>query len=58
MTRWFRIYVDLVDDPTVQRLDAALFKALINLGCLASANYGALPPIDEIAFKLRTRGRR
>jgi DNA-binding transcriptional MocR family regulator len=55
MTRWFRVYVDLVDDPKVQRLDAALFKALINLWCLASANDGALPPIDEIAFKLRMK---
>jgi hypothetical protein len=55
MTRWFRVYVDLVDDPKVQRLDAALFKVLINLWCLASANDGALPPIDEIAFKLRMK---
>jgi DNA-binding transcriptional MocR family regulator len=55
MTRWFRVYIDLVDDPKVQRLNAALFKALINLWCLASANDGALPPIDEIAFKLRMK---
>jgi hypothetical protein len=55
MTRWFRVYADLVDDPKVQRLDAALFKALINLWCLASANDGALPPTDEIAFKLRMK---
>src|SRR5690348_10504973 len=55
MTRWFRVYVDLVDNPKVQRLDGALFKALINLWCLASANDGSLPPIDEIAFKLRMK---
>jgi hypothetical protein len=30
MTRWFRVYNDLVDDPKVQRLDPTLFKALIN----------------------------
>jgi hypothetical protein len=53
MTRWFRVYDDLVDDPKVQRLDPPLFRALINLWCLTSANEGALPPIDEIAFKLR-----
>jgi len=53
MTRWFRVYDDLVDDPKVQRLDPSLFKALINLWCLTSANGGVLPPIDEIAFKLR-----
>jgi hypothetical protein len=55
MTRWFRVYVDLVDDPKVQRLDPLLFKALINLWCLTSANDGVLPPVDEIAFKLRMR---
>ncbi len=55
MTLWFRVYSGLVDDPKVQRLDPALFKALINLWCLASANDGVLPPIDEIAFKLRMK---
>jgi hypothetical protein len=55
MTRWFRVYVDLVDDPKVQRLDPSLFKALINLWCLTSANNDVLPPIDEIAFKLRIK---
>jgi hypothetical protein len=55
MTRWFRVYNDLVDDPKVQRLDQSLFKALINLWCLASANDGVLPSIDEITFKLRMK---
>jgi hypothetical protein len=55
MTRWFRVYNDLVDDPKVQRLDPTLFKALINLWCLASTNDGVLPPIDEMAFKLRMK---
>ena len=50
MTRWFRVYNDVVDDPKVQRLSNTLFKVLINLWCLASANDGVLPPIDEIAF--------
>ena len=53
MTRWFRVYDDLVDDPKVQRLEPSLFKALINLWCLTSATKGVLPPINEIAFKLR-----
>jgi hypothetical protein len=55
MTRWFRVYSELVDDPKVQRLDPALFKALINLWCLASANDGQLPSLEEIAFKLRIK---
>jgi hypothetical protein len=55
MTHWFRVYNDLVDDPKVQRLEPSLFKALINLWCLTSATNGVLPPINEIAFKLRMK---
>lgn len=55
MTRWFRVYEDLVDDPKVQQLDSPTFKALINLWCLTSSNGGALPPLDVIAFKLRMK---
>jgi len=55
MSRWFRVYNELVDDPKVQRLEPSLFKALVNLWCLASANEGTLPPVDEIAFKLRMK---
>ena len=59
MTRWwFRIHADLVDDPKVQRLDPALFKALINLWCLAAVNEGVFPSIDVIAFKLRMKPER
>jgi hypothetical protein len=53
MTYWFRVYDDLVDDPKVQQLDPSLFKALINLWCLASANDGVFPSIEVISFKLR-----
>jgi hypothetical protein len=53
MSRWFRLYDDLVDDPKVQRLPAELFKAWVNLLCLASKGGGMLPPIEDIAFKLR-----
>jgi DNA-binding MarR family transcriptional regulator len=52
---WFRIHDELVDDPKIQRLDPSQFRALINLWCLASANDGVFPPIDEIAFKLRMK---
>ncbi len=54
-SHWFRVYNDVVDDPKVQRLEPSLFKALINLWCLTSAYNGVLPPIDEIAFKLRMK---
>jgi len=53
MSRWFRVYDDLVDDPKVQRLSAEHFRALINLWCLASQNAGYLPPVQDVAFKLR-----
>lgn len=53
MSRWFRVYDDLVDDPKVQRLSGDLVKALLNLWCLASKNDGILPSEEEIAFKLR-----
>jgi len=53
MSRWFRMYDDVLDDPKVQRLPADLFKAWVNLLCLASRNDGTLPPIDDIAFALR-----
>jgi hypothetical protein len=53
MNRWFRVYGSLVDDPKVQRLPGDLVKALLNLWCLASQNDGALPPLEDIAFRLR-----
>ena len=55
MTRWFRVHNDLVDNPKVQRLDPTLFRLLINLWCLASANDGVFPPVDAMAFKLRMK---
>ena len=53
MSRWFRLYDDLVDDPKVQRLSPENFRGLVNIWCLASKNEGVIPSIDEIAFKLR-----
>jgi DNA-binding transcriptional ArsR family regulator len=53
MSRWFRVYDDLVDDPKVQRLSGDMVKSLLNLWCLASQNDGMLPAADDIAFKLR-----
>ena len=53
MSRWFRFYDDAVNDPKVQRLEPKLFKAWINMLCLASKNDGWLPSIDDVAFSLR-----
>jgi hypothetical protein len=53
MSRWFRLYDELLDDPKVQRLAPADFKGWINILCLASRNGGKLPPLCDIAFALR-----
>lgn len=53
MSRWFRMYDDVLDDPKVQKLPPALFKHWVNLLCLASRNDGKLPGLDDIAFALR-----
>ncbi len=58
MSRWFRVYDDMVDDPKVQRLAPDLFKALINLWCLTSKAGGVLPCAEDIAFKLRIKSER
>lgn len=52
--QWFRFYDDAVNDPKVQRLPAVLFKVWVNLLCLSSKNSGAIPPIEDAAFILRT----
>lgn len=53
--QWFRFYSEALDDPKVQRLPGDLFKAWINLLCLANLQEerGTLPSFDDIAFRLR-----
>lgn len=53
MSRWFRMYDELLDDPKVQRLSGDDFKGWVNLLALASRNGGKLPSIADIAFALR-----
>jgi len=53
MNRWFRFYDDAVNDPKVQMLPSDLFKAWVNLLCVASKNNGWLPATDAIAYVLR-----
>lgn len=54
MSRWFRLDDDVVNDPKVQSLPAELFRAWINMLCLASKHNGALPPAADIAFTIRS----
>lgn len=53
MSRWFRMYSDVLDDPKVQKLPPALFKTWVNILCLAGRNDGRLPSVEDIAFSLR-----
>lgn len=53
MSRWFRLYEDMLDDPKVQLLSPELFKTWVNLLALASRHKGKLPAVGHIAFALR-----
>lgn len=53
MSRWFRYYDDALNDPKVQRLSADLFKAWVNLLCVASKSEGAIQSLSDAAFALR-----
>ena len=51
--RWFRFYDEVLDDPKAQRLPSGLFKAWVNILCLASRGGGTLGTTADIAFGLR-----
>lgn len=51
--RWFRFYDEVVDDPKVQTLPCEVFRAWVNILCIASKNDGVLPSFAKIAFHLR-----
>jgi hypothetical protein len=51
---WFRLYNDVINDPKVQLLPKALRWAWIEMLCLASKNDGVLPPVEQIAFAVRS----
>lgn len=53
MSHWWRAHDEAVDDPKLQLIPDSLFRAWFNVMCLCSANEGVLPPVDQVAFKLR-----
>ena len=53
MGHWWRAYDECVDDPKLGKLADRLHRAWFNLCCVASSNGGVLPPIADVAFKLR-----
>ena len=50
---WFRFYAEVLDDPKVQQLPAELFRAWVNLLCLAKKHDGVLPSEADCAFAMR-----
>jgi hypothetical protein len=52
---WLRLYIEVLNDPKVQNLSDRLFRAWINLLCVASKYRGVLPEIEELAFLLRIK---
>lgn len=51
--KWFRLYVDVIHDPKVQKLQPQLFKDWINVLCLAAEHDGKIPAsMPDIAFTL------
>lgn len=53
MSRWFRVYADLVDNPKYIKLGPDLRCALFAVWCIAAGNDGKLPSLDFIAIKFR-----
>jgi 5-methylcytosine-specific restriction endonuclease McrA len=51
---WFKFHHEAMTDAKVQTLDPALFRAWVNILCMASANKprGILPPIKQVAYIL------
>lgn len=55
--KWFRFYHEVLHDSKVQTLSADMFRAWVNLLCLANEGdeRGHLPDIKQIAFALRLK---
>lgn len=53
MSRWFRLYDDVINDPKLLKLPEALRWAWVGMLCVASKNGGCLPPVDDVALMLR-----
>jgi hypothetical protein len=53
LTRWFRFYTGVVDDPKAQMLAPDMFKHWVNVLCIAAQHDGEMPAIAVTAFTLR-----
>ena len=50
---WIKLYRDLLDDKEWHRLDAESAKVLVMLWLIASEDFGNLPDVETLAFRLR-----
>lgn len=50
---WFRFHTKTLESKKAQALSGNLFKAWVNLLCIARIFDGVIPPIAEVAFRLR-----
>jgi hypothetical protein len=55
VNHWWRAYNEAVNDPKLQLISDLLFRAWFNLMCVASANDGILPAVNDLAFTLRMK---
>jgi len=51
--RWFRSWAGKLDNPKLQRLTDAHYRAWDNLLCVACKYDGVLPPLPDLAFLMR-----
>ena len=55
---WLKFYVRTLNNPKVQRLSLGDFKGWVNLLCLAKEHDGDIPPVEDVAFRLRLSKRK
>lgn len=55
MANWFRFYDDAVNDPKIIELPDDLFRAWVNVLCIAAKNDGVLPEMKHVAVVLRVK---
>jgi len=58
MSRWFRMYDDVINDPKVMKLPEATRWQWVAVLCAASKHGGKVPPAAELAFLLRMTDQR
>jgi len=53
MSRWFRLYDDLINDPKILKLPEAMRWQWVAVLCIASKSDGELPHLEDMAIQLR-----